>query len=239
MRDFERRRRHMVESQLRRRGISDPVVLEAFRVVPREAFVPAELAEHAYEDQPLPIGAGQTISQPYIVALTVEALALAGGDRVLEVGTGSGYAAAILGRIASEVHSIERIDALATTARERLAALGYANVHVVCGDGSLGLVEHAPYDAIAVAAGGPKVPDSLRAQLALGGRLVIPVGPDGAQVLVRLTRLSETEFREEALANVHFVRLVGGDAWEEAPRVAPASSPSRPTGPTPRGSTRT
>jgi len=221
----------MVEVDLAREGISDARVLDAFRAVPREDFVPGNLAEFAYEDSPLPIGEGQTISQPYIVAVTVEALALHGGERVLEVGTGSGYAAAILSRIAGEVHTVERIPSLAQSAGERLERLGYGNVHVHCGDGSLGWPEFAPYDAIAVAAGGPKVPSALREQLAVGGRLVIPVGRDeGSQELLRVTRVSEMEYREESLADVRFVPLIGEQGWSEPPRVLKprprASSPA-------------
>ncbi len=216
MLEVERQRAHMVDAHLARRKITDARVLEAFRQVPREAFLPPELAEFAYEDTPLPIGHEQTISQPYIVALTVEALGLVGGERVLEVGTGSGYAAAILGRLAGEVFTIERIDALAQAARERLARLGFTNVHVVHGDGSLGLPDHEPYDAIAVAAGGPKAPPALLAQLAVGGRLVIPVGEDEAsQRLLRITRISDTQFHEEELLEVSFVPLIGEQAWAE------------------------
>jgi protein-L-isoaspartate(D-aspartate) O-methyltransferase len=212
----ERAREHMVEAHLLRRGITDPAILDAFRRVPREEFVPANLAEFAYEDTPLPIGDGQTISQPYIVALAVQALGLRGGARVLEIGTGSGYAAAILACIAKDVYTVERIEALAESARSRLARLGYGNVHIVCGDGSLGWPEHAPYDAIVVAAGGPRVPPALTRQLAVGGHLVIPVGPEGsAQMLLRVTRTSDTEFREESLGEVRFVPLIGEHGWRE------------------------
>ncbi len=184
--------------------------------MPRDAFLPAELAEFAYEDTPLPIGEGQTISRPYIVGLTVQALCLRGGERVLEVGAGSGYAAAILSHIAKEVYTIERVTLLADSAKERLLRLGFANIEVTCGDGSLGWPEHAPYDAIAVAAGGPKSPPALLSQLALGGRLVIPIGPDdSSQVLMCITRVSDTEYREEPLTDVRFVPLIGEQAWGE------------------------
>jgi protein-L-isoaspartate(D-aspartate) O-methyltransferase len=199
-------------------------VLDAFGHVPREAFLPPELAEFAYEDTPLPIGEDQTISQPYIVAFTAEALGLKGGERVLEVGTGSGYAAAILSRLAREVYTIERIESLARTAKERLTRLGFANVHVIRGDGSVGWREQAPYDAIAVAAGGPSAPPALLDQLAIGGRLVMPIGPDEAgQQLVRITRVSENDYEEEELAAVRFVPLIGEQAWpsEESPLVSP------------------
>ena len=236
MSDLTHRRMHMIEAHLAQRGITSPEILEAFQSVPRESFVPKELEEFAYEDSPLPIGQEQTISQPYIVAVTIEALELHGGERVLEVGTGSGYAAAVLARIAKDVYTVERIPSLATTARERLQRLGYANVHVRCGDGSLGWSEHAPYDAIAVAAGGPKVPEALKAQLAIGGRLVIPVGPDeSGQVLVRVTRESETMFREEEIADVRFVPLIGAQAWAgdlehqaEEPRILGAPGKTSP-----------
>jgi protein-L-isoaspartate(D-aspartate) O-methyltransferase len=182
-------RASMVDLQIAGRGISDPRVLDAFRVVPREGFLPPDLGEFAYRDTPLPIGAGQTISQPYIVAVTIEALGLRGTERVLEIGTGSGYAAAVLSRLAREVFTVERVEPLANEARERLARLGYRNVRVLCGDGTLGWPEHAPYDAIAVAAGGPEIPKALLSQLSPNGRLVIPVGSDeSSQVLVLVVR---------------------------------------------------
>ena len=217
----------MVELQLAGRGISEPRVLDAFRAVPREAFVPPELAEFAYKDAPLPIGEDQTISQPYIVAVTIEALRLRGDERVLEIGTGSGYAAAVLSRIAKQVFTVERRASLANEARERLARLGYRNVDVLHGDGTLGWPEHAPYDAIAVAAGGPQVPKALLDQLAPGGRLVIPVGPDeSSQVLTRVTRVGADDFREEPLIEVRFVPLIGEQGWPEEERVllAPGKS---------------
>jgi len=204
----------MVDLQLAARGIVDPRVIGAFREVPREAFLPPDLVEFAYTDSPLPIGDGQTISQPYIVAVTIEALALQGNERVLEIGTGSGYAAALLSRLAKEVFTVERLESLAEEARARLARLGYHNVHVLCGDGTLGWAEHAPFDAIAVAAGGPEIPKALLAQLSPHGRLVIPVGPDeSSQVLVRVVREGESDFRQEALAEVRFVPLIGEQGW--------------------------
>ena len=218
--DPKRLRDRMVEVHLAGRGITDSRVLDAFRSVPREAFVADELAEFAYADTPLPIGQGQTISQPYIVAFTVQALALHGSERVLEVGTGSGYAAAILGRLAKSVCTIERVPELADAAKDRLARLGFDNVRVTCGDGSLGWPEHAPYDAIAVAAGGPKAPPALLSQLAIGGRLVIPIGDDeSSQILTCITREDETEFRYEPLADVRFVPLIGEQAWDESARL--------------------
>ena len=216
MPDFDARRRRMVDEQLIRRGLTDPLVLDAMATVPREVFVSADLRDQAYADGPLPIGAGQTISQPYIVALMTEALALNGDERVLEVGTGSGYAAAVLGRIAAEVYTIERHRSLADAARRLLEELGVDNVDVVCADGTRGWPERAPYDAIVVAAGAPVVPGALKEQLAVGGRLVIPVGDARTiQELVRLTRLSETEYRREKLTDVRFVPLIGEQGWED------------------------
>lgn len=207
-------REQMIEWDLARRGIVDPRVLDAFRRIPREAFVPPDMLGLAYADEPLPIGEGQTISQPYVVALTAEALQLRGHERVLDVGTGSGYAAAILSLLAAEVVTIERFSSLADAARERLARLGFDNVRGVCGDGSIGWPERAPYEAIAVAASAPVVPDALRGQLAVGGRLVIPVGRDSAsQVLMRVTREGPTTFREESLGEVRFVPLIGAQGW--------------------------
>jgi protein-L-isoaspartate(D-aspartate) O-methyltransferase len=218
MTDLVHRRTRMLDAHLAKRGITDTLVLDAFRDVPREDFVPAELVPLAYADTPLPIGDAQTISQPYIVAYTIQALAIGREDRVLEVGTGSGYAAAILSRIARDVYTVERLRSLADTATDRLARLGYSNVHVLCGDGTLGWPEHAPYDAIAVAAGGPTVPKTLLAQLAIGGRLVMPVGATQSdQMLVRVTRVSEGEYRREELADVQFVPLIGAEGWGETP----------------------
>ena len=212
------KRQRMTELHLASRGIARPDVLRAFASVPREAFVPEELAELAYEDRPLPIGGDQTISQPYIVARTVEALELEAGERVLEIGTGSGYAAAILGRIAREVYSVERIDWLAKEASERLSRLGFRNVHVHHGDGTLGWSEHAPYDAIAVAAGGPVVPQALLDQLAIGGRLVMPVtaATGVGQTLVRVRRVSANEYDKEDLEPVRFVPLIGAQGHAAA-----------------------
>ena len=214
MTDFAKLRAQMVASQLAERQITDPLVLDAFLAVPRESFVPEDMATSAYDDGPLPIGEGQTISQPYIVGVTVQALGLGGGERVLEVGTGSGYGAAVLSRIAREVHTIERLAPLAEAAKARLAS-GYPNVTVYEGDGSLGLPELAPYDAIAVAASGPAVPAALLDQLAVGGRLVIPVGTqESNQVLYRVTRESKVRFREDEVMKVRFVPLIGAQGWK-------------------------
>ncbi len=213
----------MVERAIVARGVRSEQVLHAMRSVPREAFLPRQLREFAYEDSPLPIEEGQTISQPYIVAFMTEALALAGGEKVLEIGTGSGYAAAILAEIAGEVYTVERIGQLAEKAASALADLGYDNVHVLHGDGTKGWPDHAPYDGIIVAAGGPKIPESLKEQLKIGGRLVIPVGSDPKiQELVRVTRISRDEYRREDLADVRFVPLIGHEGWGPAERKAPA-----------------
>jgi protein-L-isoaspartate(D-aspartate) O-methyltransferase len=210
----EEARALMIREDLIGRGIKDAAVLRAMREVAREAFVAPELAAHAYDDRPLPIEEEQTISQPYIVAYMTEALELTPSDRVLEIGTGSGYAAAVLGRIVTTVYSVERLAGLANSARERLAALGYNNIVVHEGDGTLGWPEHAPYDAIVVTAGAPKLPEPLLAQLALGGRLVIPVGPTSfLQMLVRVRRLGEDDYRSEELCGVRFVPLIGAAGW--------------------------
>lgn len=211
---FTKSRHEMVERQLVSRGVRAPPVLEAMRVVPREAFIPQSLREFAYDDAPVPIEANQTISQPYIVAFMIEALNLKGGEAVLEIGTGSGYAAAVLSRIAAHVYTVERIAQLAEKAATVLSDLHYDNVLVRHGDGTQGWPEYAPYDAIVVAAGGPVVPEALKQQLGIGGRLVIPVGKDQSiQELVRVTRLSETKYETEDIADVRFVPLIGKEGW--------------------------
>jgi protein-L-isoaspartate(D-aspartate) O-methyltransferase len=214
---FAMLRERMVDRQIAGRGVRDDAVLAAMRKVPRDCFVPEPLRSFAYEDEPLSIGKGQTISQPYIVAVMTEALGLDASDRVLEIGTGSGYGAAVLAEIADHVYTIERLEGLAELARRRLAELGYGNVDVRHGDGSLGWPEHAPYDAIVVTASGPDVPTSLLRQLAIGGRLVMPVGRESSsQQLVRITRTGVERYERDALEKVTFVPLIGAEGWPES-----------------------
>ncbi|MBB3591755.1 protein-L-isoaspartate(D-aspartate) O-methyltransferase [Rhizobium sp. BK529] len=223
-----RDRDRMVEQHLIRRGIRDKTVARAMRIVPREMFVDPGFEEFAYEDAPLSIGQGQTISQPFIVALMIEKADLDAGDKVLEVGTGSGYAAAVVSRIARHVYTLERHEALAQQARERFARLGYSNIDVRIGDGSKGWLKAAPFDAIIVSAGAPEVPPSLKEQLDLGGRLIIPVGRNDQQRLKRITRISADAFEEEDLGGVLFVPLIGEDAWTAAhPLYTPAARTER------------
>ncbi len=204
-------RERMVREQIIARGVRAPRVLTALRAVPRHEFVPAEHRASAYADEPLPIGEGQTISQPYVVAAMTEALALRGGERVLEIGTGSGYQAAVLVELAREVYTIEIVKALADSARERLERLGYRRVHVKHGDGWAGWPEAGPFDAILVTAAPERIPDALVEQLAVGGRLVLPVGDEEHQELVLLVR-EEKGLRRERLMDVRFVPMTGGAA---------------------------
>lgn len=214
MADFARLRDEMVRRQLEARGITDVRVLAAMREVPREAFADEDHQLEAYEDRPVAIGEGQTMSQPYIVALMAQAAQLKPQDHVLEIGTGSGYGAAVLGELADSVCSIERHAMLAIRAAEKLKALGYEHVHVGQGDGTLGWPPSAPFDAIIVTASGPSVPEPLKHQLAIGGRLVIPVGPqDGPQRLLRITRTGDHFWHEEELLQVLFVPLIGEHAF--------------------------
>jgi protein-L-isoaspartate(D-aspartate) O-methyltransferase len=213
--DSNNERNAMVRAQLVQRGITDNRVLDAMATVPRHLFVPPEARAQAYGDRALPISQGQTISQPYVVALMAQALSLRPGDRVLEVGAGSGYAAAVLSRLAGEVYTIERWPALAETAERSLHDLGYTNVHVFHGDGTAGLPAYAPFDAIVVSAAAPWVPRPLREQLGEGGRLVIPVGGRNEQILLRLTR-TDHRTQTERLGEVRFVPLIGEHAWEPA-----------------------
>lgn len=211
---LEYKRELMIREHLMGRGIRDQGVIRAMREVPREEFIDAYLAGLAYEDHPLAIADGQTISQPYIVAYMTEALELSGTDRVLEIGTGSGYAAAVLSRIVTTVYSVERLGGLAQSAGKRLKRLGYTNIIIHEGDGTLGWAEHAPYDAIVVTAGAPRVPQPLLEQLAPGGRLVIPVGTSyDVQMLVRVRRVGDRDFRTEELCAVRFVPLIGAAGW--------------------------
>ncbi len=207
---------------LMQRGIKDEAVLGAMMEVPREQFVSALMADDAYRDAPLPIAGGQTISQPYIVALMTEAMNLHSGDKVLEIGTGSGYAAAVLSRIVKAVFSVERHEKLIRTAEQRLRNLGYDNVRVHHGDGTQGWSEHAPFDAIVVTAGGPEVPRSLVKQLAIGGRLVIPTGQNQReQQLLRVTRITEEETTTDVLCAVRFVPLIGEEGWSSDDLASP------------------
>lgn len=214
---WDARARAMVETQIRRRGVRDERLLEAMARIPRHLFVPDSLREYAYEDGPLSIGEGQTISQPYMVALMTECLGPGPRDRVLEVGTGSGYQTALLAELAGEVYSIERVHSLSEGAARRLSDFGYRNVRLFVGDGSLGLPAHAPFDGILVTAGAPEVPPALLEQLAPGGRLVIPIGGAYHQTLFRITKGPE-EFQREPVTGCVFVPLVGAQGWEEKGR---------------------
>lgn len=212
---FDHERNAMIRTQLIQRGISDQRVLDAMSAVPRHLFVPMDGRDLAYEDRALPIDQGQTISQPFVVALMTQALRLTGNERVLDVGTGSGYGAAVLSQLASKVYSVERHSALAQFARQRLYDLGYTNVRVLVGDGTSGLPEHAPFDAIIVAAAAPWVPRPLREQLSSSGCMVIPVGGRDEQFLLRLTKHNGS-MKVERMRGVRFVPLVGSHAWEKA-----------------------
>jgi protein-L-isoaspartate(D-aspartate) O-methyltransferase len=227
---YARDRAFMVERHLKARGIADPLLLEAMGTVPRETFVPVHLQEFVYEDSALPIESGQTISQPYIVARMIELAEIKPGDAVLEVGAGSGYAAAVMSRMANKVFAIERHEELAKLAAARLKRLGYANVEIICADGTKGLPEEAPFQAIIVSAGGPHVPEALKQQLALGGRLVVPVGEFGYQTLIRVRRTGEKEFEEEDFGAVAFVPLIGEEGWAEPEREERAKLDAEPSG---------
>ncbi|HEY1142937.1 MAG TPA: protein-L-isoaspartate(D-aspartate) O-methyltransferase [Sphingomicrobium sp.] len=216
MTDFADLRERMVQRQIAARGIHDPAILDAFRAVPREAFVSPDYARDAYDDHPLPIEAGQTISQPYIVALMIAAAGIGRGDKVLEVGAGSGYAAAVMSRIAGEVVGIERQRDLVEVARERLQRFGYHNVRIVEGDGTRGCPEEAPFEAILAAASGSHVPQPLLDQLAPGGRLVMPVGgAHDVQNLVKVTKRADGRLQQSDLGAVRFVPLIGEEGWRE------------------------
>ena len=210
--DYQLAREQMVERQIARRGIKDARLLEVFRSVPRHLFVPKKDRDYAYSDSPLSIGNGQTISQPYIVAYMTELLNLQGDETILEIGTGSGYQAAILGELSAEVHTIERHEKLARTAQKLLEQLGYHNIHVHLGDGTLGLPEFAPYSAVMVTAAAPIVPRPLLEQLQDGGQLIMPVGEHYGQVLELWQRQGE-EFTTKRLTSVAFVPLLGKHGW--------------------------
>jgi protein-L-isoaspartate(D-aspartate) O-methyltransferase len=217
MTDYAREREAMVDRQLRRRGIAEQHILDAFLAVPREEFVSEDQAPAAYGDHPLPIEAGQTISQPYIVALMIQAAEIGAGDKVLEVGSGSGYAAAIISRIAGRVVGIERQHDLVEVARERMRRLGYDNVEIVEGDGTRGWREGAPFDAIVAAASGSHVPPPLIEQLAPGGSLVMPVGEPGwVQQLIKVTKHDDGSLQQSDLCQVRFVPLIGEEGWRDA-----------------------
>lgn len=215
MSDYAVARRRMVEEQIVRRGISDPRVIEAMLKVPRHKFVEDALASQAYSDYPLPIGEKQTISQPFMVAMMSAALELQGDEKVLEVGTGSGYQAAVLAELADQVFSLERIPDLARRARRVLDANGFSKVNIRLTDGTYGWDDQAPFDAIMVTAGAPDVPTTYLAQLGIGGRLVIPVGDRLSQTLKRFTRTTEDEYQEEQLLDCRFVPLIGNHGWRD------------------------
>ena len=214
MQDFTKERLAMVEEQLRRRGIRDEGVLSAMSKVPRHLFVPSESQSESYEDRPLPIGDGQTISQPYMVAIMTQSLELEGGEKILEIGTGSGYQTAILAELARVVFTMERLFSLIQNSEKRLRNLGYENIYCRLGDGSQGWPEEAPFDGIIVTAGAPEVPEALKSQLSEGGRMVIPVGSRYSQTLMMITKTKD-RFEEEEITGCVFVPLVGDSAWRE------------------------
>ena len=215
MKDYTISRRRMVEEQVIARGVTDPRVIDAMLKVPRHKFVEEALAGKAYQDAPLPIGEKQTISQPYMVAVMSEALMLDGSERVLEVGTGSGYQAAVLALLADRVFSLERIPSLARRARKVLDDNGFSKVNIRLADGTVGWQDMAPFDGIIVTAGAPKVPQEYLDQLSLGGRLIIPVGDRESQVLMRITRVAEAEYKEEKMLGCRFVPLIGSQGWKQ------------------------
>jgi protein-L-isoaspartate(D-aspartate) O-methyltransferase len=217
MTDYTAEREAMIERHLKRRGITEQHIIDAFLAVPREEFVAPDYAHLAYGDHPLPIEAGQTISQPYIVALTIQAAGIGHGDKVLEVGAGSGYAAAVISRIAGKVIGIERQHDLVALARQRIERLGCDNVEIVEGDGTKGCPDHAPFDAIVAAASGSHVPKPWIEQLADGGRIVMPVGdPSWVQELIKVTKAPNGKLIQENLGGVRFVPLIGEEGWKDA-----------------------
>lgn len=217
MTDFAALRERMIERHIEGRGLDNPALIAAFRAVPREAFVSGDYAEGAYADSPLPIESGQTISQPYIVALTIDAAEIGPGDKVLEIGAGSGYAAAVIGQIARQVIAVERHHELVRIADERMRRMGYDNVVIVEGDGTLGCPEEAPFDAIVAAASGSHVPQVLLDQLKPGGRIVMPLGDPGSiQRLIKVTKHEDRTLEQANLGAVRFVPLVGTHGFTEA-----------------------
>ncbi len=216
MDDFAQQRAEMVAEQVADRGIRDTAVLQAMRSVPREIFVPTAYQTNAYDDRPIPIAVGQTISQPYVVALMLSYLQCQATDRVLEVGTGSGYVAAILSQMVAAVFTVERHLELVVVAQARFAELGYKNITVAQADGTLGWQEHAPYDCIVVSACGPKVPRSLQMELAVNGRLIMPIGKKKEQQLILVQRVSAKKFRQKKLQPVRFVPLVGAQGFADS-----------------------
>lgn len=225
MSELIHQKQEMIEKQLKGRGIKDPAVLSAMKNVPREEFIPKDLVEFAYKDAPLPIDEEQTISQPYVVALAAEILDIEKDEKILDIGTGSGYAAAVLSELGAEVYTIERHKTLAEAAKKRLDRLGFDNIHVRHGDGTEGWPEHAPFDAINVAAGGPKIPEDLKDQLAEGGRIIIPVGDKIRTQRLVLTTKQNGEFKEKELGRVQFVPLIGSGGWlnKEAKEISPSN----------------
>lgn len=215
MKDYTISRRRMVEEQIIGRGVTDPRVIDAMLKVPRHKFVEEALASKSYQDAPLPIGEKQTISQPYMVAVMSEVLMLDGSETVLEVGTGSGYQAAVLALLAERVFSIERIPALARRARKVLDSNGFSKVNIRLADGTVGWPDKAPFDGIIVTAGAPKIPREYLEQLSIGGRLVIPVGDRDSQVLMRITRVGEDDYKEEKMLGCRFVPLIGNQGWKQ------------------------
>lgn len=212
--DFSEARIRMVEEQIVARGITDKLVIDALKKVPRHGFVPSRYSDQAYADHPLPIGDNQTISQPYMVALMTQCLALSGAERVLEVGTGSGYQTAVLCSIAKEVYSVERFPGLAATAQAALEKNGFSNFDIKVGDGTLGWEDNAPYDGIIVTAGSPDIPSSLSRQLKEGGRMVIPVGGQFSQTLL-VARLNNAHINTAEVCGCTFVPLIGKEGWSE------------------------
>lgn len=215
MKDYTISRRRMVEEQIIGRGVTDPRVIDAMLKVPRHKFVEEALAGKSYQDAPLPIGEKQTISQPYMVAVMSEALMLDGSETVLEVGTGSGYQAAVLALLAERVFSLERIPALARRARKALDSSGFSKVNIRLADGSVGWQDKAPFDGIIVTAGAPKVPQEYLDQLSIDGRLVIPVGDRDSQVLMRITKVRDDDYKEEKMLGCRFVPLIGNQGWKQ------------------------